>query len=274
VAESYDFMRRGLGRRNDDLHSVYSEWNEAELDAYLVEITATIFEQKDDLGEGRLIDQILDTAKQKGTGKWTSQDALNLGVPTPSIDVAVTMRYMSAEKTERSAASRILPVPVRTFQGDREESIAQLRNALYVSMIITYAQGMNLLQTASAEYGYDLDLEGTARIWRGGCIIRSALLEDFRRAYSLRPDLPNLLIDPGLSETVLAREEDLRLTVQRAAGLAIPAPGFMAALSYLDSYRKERLPANLIQAQRDYFGAHTYQRLDIEGTFHTKWGSS
>jgi 6-phosphogluconate dehydrogenase len=158
------------------------------------------------------------------------------------------------------------------FTGNREEAVSQLRNAFYAAMIITYAQGMTLLQAASAEYNYNLNLEDVARIWRGGCIIRAAMLEDFRRAYQARPDLPNLLLDPDLSAAIKAREQDLRLTVQRTAGLAVPTPGFMVALGYLDSYRSQRLPANLIQAQRDYFGSHTYQRIDAEGTFHTEWG--
>jgi 6-phosphogluconate dehydrogenase len=272
LAESYDLMKNGLGLTNPELHEVYDEWNRAELNAFLVEITAEIFTQKDDRSSGWLIDSILDTAKQKGTGKWTSQNALDLGIPTPSIDVAVTGRYLSALKMEREAASQLLPRPAVQFTGSRDEGISQLRNAFYTAMVITYAQGMTLLQAASAEYSYNLDLERVARIWRGGCIIRSALLEDLRQAYQARPDLPNLLVDPNLSAVILERESDLRLTIQRAAALAVPAPGFMVALAYLDSYRSARLPANLIQAQRDNFGSHTYQRVDEAGTFHTEWG--
>jgi 6-phosphogluconate dehydrogenase len=272
LAESYDLMKNSFGLTNPELHAVYEQWNQAELNAYLVEITAEIFTQKDDKTNGMLIDRILDKAKQKGTGKWTSQDALDLGIPTPSIDVAVTGRYLSAIKEERQAASKILPRPAVDFIGNRDEAVNQLRHAFYAAMIITYAQGMSLLQAASAEYNYNLDLERVARIWRGGCIIRSALLEDFRQAYKAQPELPNLLVDPALSAEILAREGDLRATIQRAVGLAIPVPGFMVSLAYLDGYRSERLPANLIQAQRDYFGSHTYQRTDLEGTFHTKWG--
>jgi 6-phosphogluconate dehydrogenase len=272
LAESYDLMKNGLGLTNPELHEVYNEWNQAELNAFLVEITAEIFTQKDDKSDGWLIDSILDTAKQKGTGKWTSQNALDLGIPTPSIDVAVTGRYLSALKVERETASQLLPRPAVQFTGSRDEAISQLRHAFYAAMVITYAQGMTLLQAASAEYNYDLDLERVARIWRGGCIIRSALLEDLRQAYQARPDLPNLLVDPNLAAVILEREGDLRLTIQRAAALAVPAPGFMVALAYLDSYRSARLPANLIQAQRDNFGSHTYQRVDEEGTFHTEWG--
>ncbi|MCI0395496.1 MAG: NADP-dependent phosphogluconate dehydrogenase [Chloroflexi bacterium] len=272
LAESYDLMKRGLGLSNDELHTIYQEWNEGELNAFLVEITADIFTREDELSGGRLVDQILDAARQKGTGKWTSEEALKLGVPTPSIDVAVTGRYLSALKEERVAASQVLPRPA-AFDGDRETAVGQLRQATYVAMIVTYAQGLALLREASQTYGYSLDLEGVARIWRGGCIIRAAMLEEFRRAYLARPELPNLLLDPDLAMAMREREGDLRATVQRAAGLAIPAPGFMAALAYLDSYRSERLPANLIQAQRDYFGAHTYERVDREGTFHTEWGA-
>jgi 6-phosphogluconate dehydrogenase len=272
LAECYDLMKNGLGLTNPELHQVFDSWNRAELNAFLVEITAEIFTQPDDRSGGWLIDSILDTAKQKGTGKWTSQDALDLGIPTPSIDVAVTGRYLSALKIERTAAAEVLPRPAVQFTGNREEAVSQLRNAFYAAMIITYAQGMTLLQAASAEYNYNLNLEDVARIWRGGCIIRAAMLEDFRRAYQARPDLPNLLLDPDLSAAIKAREQDLRLTVQRTAGLAVPTPGFMVALGYLDSYRSQRLPANLIQAQRDYFGSHTYQRIDAEGTFHTEWG--
>ncbi|MFZ0548125.1 MAG: NADP-dependent phosphogluconate dehydrogenase [Candidatus Promineifilaceae bacterium] len=272
LSECYDLMKNGLGLTNPELHQVFNEWNQAELSGFLVEITAEIFTQKDDKGDGWLIDKILDTAKQKGTGKWTSEDAFNLGVPIPSIDIAVTGRYLSALKMERKTAAEILSHPAVEFNGNKEEAISQLRNSLYTAMIITYAQGMTLLQAASAEYDYNLDLESVARIWRGGCIIRSVLLEDFRKAYRARPDLPNLLLDPHLAAAVKEREQDLRMTVKRTVGLGIPAPGFAVALGYLDSYRRQRLPANLIQAQRDYFGSHTYQRIDMDGIFHTEWG--
>lgn len=272
LAECYDLMKQGLGMTNPEMQVVFQEWNESELNAFLVEITAEIFKQKDDKGDGWLIDSILDKAKQKGTGKWTSQDALDLGIPTPTIDVAVTGRYLSALKEERVAASQQFPRPTGQFEGNREDALSQLKNAFYVAMIVSYAQGMTLLQAASAENNYNLDLERVARIWRGGCIIRSSMLEDLRQAYRAQPDLPNLLIDPNIASALKEREGDLRLTVQRAAGLAIPAPGFMVSLAYLDGYRSQRLPANLIQAQRDNFGSHTYQRVDAEGTFHTEWG--
>jgi len=271
LAESYDLMKVGFGLTNDELHQVFSLWNKQELNSYLVEITAAIFEQMDPLTGDYLIDYILDTAKQKGTGKWTSQDALELGVPTPSIDVAVTMRYMSARKDERLVASSILKKRRNEFKGELKQAIDELRNALYISMIISYAQGLDLLRVASDEYGYGTDLEGTARIWRGGCIIRAAMLENFRNAFQERPNLSNLLLDPGIAKIIGDYEEDLSTTIQRSSGLGIATPGLMASYSYLKSYSRKRLPANLIQAQRDYFGAHTYQRVDADETFHTNW---
>ncbi len=274
LAECYDLMKRGFGMTNPEIHAVFKAWDEGELNAFLVEITAEIFAQKDDKGDGWLIDKILDTAKQKGTGKWTSQDALDLGIPTPTIDVAVTGRYLSALKEERVAASETLPLPSVQFEGNRADALSELRNAFYIAMVISYAQGMTLLQAASGEYDYNLDLERVARIWRGGCIIRAKMLEDFRQAYQARPDLPNLLVDPQIASAIKERETDLRRTVQRAAGLAVPVPGLAVSLAYLDGYRSERLPANLIQAQRDNFGSHTYRRTDAEGTFHMEWGQN
>jgi len=271
LAESYDLMKEGFSLTNDDLHEVFSQWNSQELNSYLVEITAAIFEQIDPLTGGYLIDYILDTAKQKGTGKWTSQDALELGVPTPSIDVAVTMRYMSARKDERLVASEILKERQNDFKGELKQAIDELRNAVYISMIISYAQGLDLLRAASEEYGYELDLEGTVKIWRGGCIIRAAMLENFRSAFQERPDLSNLLLDPGIAKIIGECEDDLRTTIQRSAGLGITTPGLMASYNYLKSYSRKRLPANLIQAQRDYFGAHRYQRIDSDETFHANW---
>jgi 6-phosphogluconate dehydrogenase len=196
---------------------------------------------------------------------------MDLQVPIPTIDVAVAMRNLSAFETERKEANRVLTRPIRRFEGDRQMFIGQLRGALYAGMIITYAQGMALLVMASAKHQYDLDLEAVARIWRGGCIVRAALLEDIRTAFRVRHDLPNLLLDPNLSKKVMAHQENLRKTVCVASDLGIPAPGLMVSLAYLDSYRSAWLPANLIQAQRDYFGAHTYERIDAKGTFHTEW---
>jgi 6-phosphogluconate dehydrogenase len=274
IAETYDLMKRGLGLTNDELHVVYNKWNQGELKSYLIEITSEIFLQRDDKTQNRLIDVILDEAKQKGTGKWTSWGAMDLQVPTPTVDAAVMMRDLSGYKVERKIAAQMIHGPKTTFKGDRDRFISQLRNALYASMIITYAQGMALLKQASNAYRYGLNLEAVARIWRGGCIIRAALLEDIRTSYQKQPGLVNLLMDPHLSEEVMARQGDLREVVSVAANLGLPAPGLMMSLAYFDGYRSAWLPANLMQAQRDYFGAHTYERVDEMGVFHTQWGQS
>jgi 6-phosphogluconate dehydrogenase len=274
IAEIYDLMKRGLGLTNDELHTVYDQWNRAELNSYLMEITANIFLQPDDKTDKRLIDAVLDQAKQKGTGKWTSWDAMDLQVGTPTIDVAVVARDLSGYKAEREAASKVLKGPKITFRGDRKAFIGQLKDALYAATIITYAQGMALLKQASNAYGYGLNLEAVARIWRGGCIIRAALLEDIRTAYQKQPGLVNLLVDPHLSKELMARQGDLREVVSVSANLGLPAPGLMVSLAYFDAYRSAWLPANLTQAQRDYFGAHTYERMDEKGVFHTQWGQS
>jgi 6-phosphogluconate dehydrogenase len=271
IAESYDLMRRGLRLSDDEMHDIYDLWNREELSGYLMEITADIFLKKDEKTGKRLIDVILDEAKQKGTGMWTSQDAMELGVPVPTIDIAVAMRNLSALEEERSAASRAFAGPEPLFEGDLWDSVEQLRHALYAAMIVTYAQGMAQLRVASKANNYDLDLEAVARIWRGGCIIRSALLEKIRAAYKADPDVPNLLLDPDLGQAVESRQEDLRAVVRAAAEWGIPSPGLAVSLAYFDGYRSAWLPANLIQAQRDYFGAHTYERIDAKGSFHTQW---
>ena len=271
IAESYDLMRRGFHLNDDELHDVYDLWNREELNGYLVEITADVFAKRDKKTDQRLIDVILDKAKQKGTGMWTSQDAMELGVPVPTIDIAVALRNLSALEEERSAASRVLRGPEPLFEGDLWDSVEQLRHALYAAMILTYAQGMAQLRAASEKYEYGLDLEAVARIWRGGCIIRAALLEKIQAAYKTHPDLLNLLLDPHLGQTVESKQADLRGVVRTAAELGIPTPAFAVSLAYFDGYRSTWLPANLIQAQRDYFGAHTYERIDQRGTFHTQW---
>jgi len=271
IVETYDLFKRGLGLTPAELAPIYDRWNREELNSFLVEITAKIFTRQDDRTGRPLIDLILDKAKQKGTGMWTSWDAMDLQVGTPTIDAAVVMREMSGFKEERQIASLVLAGPSPAFTGDREGAIDRMKNALYASMIATYAQGLALLRKASATYGYGLDLEAVARIWRGGCIIRAALLEDIRTAFKNKADLPNLLLDPRLGQEFLSRAADLREVVQMAAALGLPAPGLMATLSYFDAYRSAELPANLIQAQRDFFGAHTYERLDAPGAFHTEW---
>ena len=271
ISETYDLMKRGLNYNDDQLHEVYEEWNNGELNSYLMEITSRIFEKVDIKTGKKLIDEILDVARQKGTGMWTSQSAMELQVPTPSIDLAVAMRDLSVFEHQRESAGKVLKRPLTQFKGDKNNFLNQLYRAFYSAMIITYAQGTAILEEASRKYEYHLDLEAVARIWRGGCIIRAALLENIREAYRIKPDLPNLLLDPDLSQKVMANQEDLRQVVCVASELGIPVMGFMVSLGYFDAYRSPWLPANLIQAQRDFFGAHTYERVDAKGTFHTEW---
>jgi len=271
IAESYDIMRRALGLSAQELHEIFAEWNEGELQSYLIEITRDIFAKIDEETGKPLVDLILDEAKQKGTGKWTSQDALDIGAPIPTINAAVTSRIISAYKEERVAASKILTGPTATFDGDRDQLIQDVRNALYAAKICSYAQGMALLKAASKEYDYNLNLGNIAKIWRGGCIIRARFLNDITQAYERNPELTNLLLDPYFKEAFVSRQDSLRRVIQTAVGLGIPCLAFSASLAYFDAYRSERLPANLTQAQRDYFGAHTYRRIDKEGIFHTEW---
>jgi 6-phosphogluconate dehydrogenase len=271
LAETYDMMKRGRGMNDDETHEVYDSWNKGELNGYLVEITSHIFAKKDEKTGRRLIDEILNVAQQKGTGMWTSQSAMELQVPAPTIDLAVAMRDMSVFVKEREQASGIYQRPIRPLSGDRAAFVTQLGRALFGAIITIYAQGFAVLTAASAKYKYDLDLETVARIWRGGCIIRAALLEDICAAFRVKRDLPNLLLDPNLARKVMEHQEDLRQVVAQAVGSGLPVPGFMISLGYLDAYRSGWQPANLIQAQRDYFGSHTYERIDAKGTFHTEW---
>jgi 6-phosphogluconate dehydrogenase len=272
IAETYDLLKRGFSLTDDDLHDVYDRWNRTELNSYLVEITSRIFLRVDEKTGKRLIDVILDEAKQKGTGMWTSQDAMDLQVPLPTVDVAVAMRHLSILKAEREMASRIFAHPAGAAKRSRKTAVENLKKGFYAAMVLTFAQCFHLLRVASKSYGYELELGEIARIWRGGCIIRAALLEKIRAAFRERPDLPSLLVDERLGKEVAGRQAELRAVVRTGAGLGIPVPGFMASLSYFDAYRSEWLPANLIQAQRDYFGAHTYERKDAKGVFHTMWG--
>ncbi|HIC88021.1 MAG TPA: NADP-dependent phosphogluconate dehydrogenase [Anaerolineae bacterium] len=271
IAETYDLLHRGLGFSAQELGDIFAEWNRGELSSYLIEITANIFRRVDEETGQPLVEVILDKAGQKGTGKWTSQNALDLGVPTPTINAAVEARIISAFKEERVAASKLITGPSPRYSGDRDKLTNSVRDALYAAKICSYAQGMALLREASKEYEYNLRLAEIARIWRGGCIIRAALLEDIRAAFAARPDLPNLLVYDAFREAVESRQAAWRFVVQTAVGLGIPTPAMAASLNYFDGYRSERLPANLIQAQRDYFGAHTYRRVDREGIFHTEW---
>ncbi len=273
IAEAYDLLKRGVGLSDDELQSVFQGWNQTELQSFLIEITGDILEKKDDLTGERLVSVISDTARSKGTGKWTSQNAMDLQVPVPSIDMAVLMRDMSKFKEERVAASKALPNNTleEGIHTTREELVDQVRNAFYFAMIATYAQGMAQLKVASEAYDYGLQLQEVAKIWRGGCIIRAACLTDIRAAYDVNHSLPNLLLDPKIGGDLLACQGDMRAVVKVAIDKGIPMPAFMASLAYFDAYRSETLPTNLIQAQRDYFGAHTYERIDQEGTFHTQW---
>lgn len=272
IAEAYDILQRTLGLGAAELADIFAEWNKGELDSFLIEITAKIFRRIDEETGQPLVDKVLDKAAQKGTGKWTSQDALDLGAPIPTINSAVVGRIISSMKGERVAASKVLPTHAQTYDGgDRREWIDAVRQALYASKISAYAQGMAMLRMASDEYGYDLNLGDVAAIWRAGCIIRARFLNRITDAFVRNPSLPNLLLDDQLGQAVAERLPAWRRVVQTAIGLGIPAPAFAASLAYYDSYRSERLPANLIQAQRDFFGAHTYERTDKEGTFHSDW---
>jgi len=238
---------------------------------FLLEITADIFLKVDEKTGKRLIDLIRPVARQKGTGLWTSQEAMELQVPVPTIDAAVAMRDLSAFEADRIAGSRVLKGPADKSGGTRSESLGQLRNGLHAGMLLTYAQGMALLRAASEHYRYGLELEKISRIWRGGCIIRSRLLEKIVAAYQSRPELTTLMLDPALAKDLSELQEDLRATVEALIRLGIPGSAFMASLAYYDTYRTARMSSNLIQAQRDYFGAHTYERIDERGVFHTHW---
>jgi 6-phosphogluconate dehydrogenase len=273
IAETYDVFSRGLGLSAGEISEIFAEWNRGELKSYLVEITADVLAQGDPETGRPLVDLILDEAQQKGTGKWMSQNAFDVGAPIPTVNAAVEGRLISAQKSERVVASQVLRGPSPVFAGDRARLIESARHALYASKITSYAQGMALLRMASAEYGYDIDPGEVARIWRAGCIIRASLLSDIRAAFARDTELVNLLLDPALSEAVSTRQQAWREFVQAAVGLGIPVPATAASLGYYDAYRSARLPANLTQGQRDYFGAHTYRRTDREGSFHTQWGA-
>ncbi len=271
LAECYDLMRRGLGLPLPEVQSTFARWNEGELRGYLVEITAEVLRWEDPETGRPLVDVILDRAEQKGTGKWTSQAALDLGVAVPTITAAVDARILSSLKAQRQEAARRLAA-LAPAAGERDRRLVDdLFGAAYVATVAAYAQGMALLATASAEKGYGLRLDEVARIWKGGCIIRSALLDPIRQALAATPELPNLLLAESLARPLRERVPALRRVVAAATAWGIPVPGLASALAYVDAYRSERLPADLIQAQRDYFGAHGYERVDRPGTFHTDW---
>lgn len=271
ICESYYILKHALGLTNEELYKVFKDWNEGELESYLIEITRDIFTVIDEETGDYLVDKILDTAKQKGTGKWMSQHALDLGVPTTLITEAVYARCLSAQKEARVRASKILGGPDKKFEGDRDQFIEDVRQALYASKLCSYAQGYVQLNSAAEHFGWKLNNGDIALLWRGGCIIRSTFLQDIKAAFDKNPDLENLLLDDFFRNAVEKAQPSWRRVVATAVELGLPVPSFTAALSYYDGYRQERLPANLLQAQRDYFGAHTYQRVDKEGTFHTDW---
>ncbi|MBU8681600.1 NADP-dependent phosphogluconate dehydrogenase [Bacillus haynesii] len=272
ISESYFILKHIVGLSSDELHEVFSEWNKGELDSYLIEITADIFTKKDEETGKPLVDVILDKAGQKGTGKWTSQSALDLGVPLPIITESVFARFISSMKEERVKASKLLAGPeAKPAAENKEELIEAVRKALFMSKICSYAQGFAQMKAASEEYGWDLKYGDIAMIFRGGCIIRAAFLQKIKEAYDRDPELDNLLLDPYFKNIVESYQGALRKTISLAVEQGIPVPCFSSALAYFDSYRTATLPANLIQAQRDYFGAHTYERTDKEGIFHTEW---
>ena len=271
IAEAYYLLDRALGLSAQEFHEIFTEWNKAELSSFLIEITAKVFSKVDeDTGEP-LVDVILDKAGQKGTGRWMGENALELGISIPTIIAAVNGRIISSQKEERVHASSVLTGPTKKYEGGSQKLIDATRDALYVSKICSYAQGMSLLKKASLEYGYNMDLGAIARIWRAGCIIRARLLNDITSAFNRNKDLPNLLVDDAFRESVNSRQESWRFVIKCAIEMGIPMPAMSASLAYYDSYRSERLPANLIQAQRDFFGAHTFERIDKPGIFHADW---
>lgn len=273
IAESYDLMKNVLGLSVDEMADIFSEWNQGELDSYLIEITADILTRKDDQGSDQpIVDMILDSAGNKGTGKWTSQSSLDLGVPLPLITESVFARYISAFKQERVQASEILQkTPEYSFTGDKKELLEKIRQALYFSKIMSYAQGFAQLRAASDEYDWNLPFGEIAKIWRAGCIIRAQFLQKITDAYDKDPDIDNLLLDDYFKEIAEKYQQAVRDVIGVAVQAGVPVPTFSSAIAYFDSYRAKRLPANLIQAQRDFFGAHTYERVDKEGIFHYSW---
>eukprot|EP00899_Mesostigma_viride_P010370 jgi/Mesvir1/19334/Mv10392-RA.1 len=274
IAEAYDILKNIGGLTNEELHQVFSDWNKGELESFLIEITAKIFAKQDDRGTGSLVDKILDKTGQKGTGKWTVQQAAEVSVAAPTIASSLDGRYLSGLKEERVAASQVyagLKLPPMA-PADKKALIKAVREGLYASKICSYAQGMNLIRAKGVEQGWNLDLGSLAKIWKGGCIIRAVFLDRIKQAYDRNPALPNLLVDPQFAAEMIERQAGWRSVVKMAVDAGIGVPGFSSSLGYFDTYRRARLPANLIQAQRDFFGAHTYERTDGKtGWFHTEW---
>ncbi len=273
ISEVYDVMKKGLQLNNQELHEVFKHWNENDLKSFLIEITAAIFLQKDELTKNDLVDVILDKAGSKGTGKWTSQEAMNLPVSIPTIDIAVAFRDISVYKEERVAAAKIFGTKDQMITADKNNFIQQIGEALQCAIIISYAQGLSMLHKASEIYQMDIPLDDVVKIWRGGCIIRSTLLEAFYESYQKNKNLSNILLDEIIASLIESKEKSLRTIIAKAMESKIAVTGLMSAVGYLDAYTSDRMPTNLIQAQRDFFGAHTYQRIDKDGTFHTQWNN-
>jgi 6-phosphogluconate dehydrogenase len=276
ICEAYFVLKESLGMSNSQLYDVFADWNRGELQSYLIEISRDIFSVADDLAHGDMVDKVLDVAGAKGTGKWMSQLALDLGVPSTLVTAAVYARSLSAQKASRERASQVLQGPVAhiTLDVDRSQFIEDVRQALYASKICSYAQGFVQLQAAAEEHNWPLNYGDCAMLWRGGCIIRAQFLDRIKEAFDADPGLENLLLHPYFTEAVHTAQASWRRVVVAATQMGLPAPAFSTALAYYDSYRRERLPANLLQAQRDYFGAHTYKRTDRDGDFHTDWLSA
>lgn len=274
ISEVYDVLKRGLGLTNQELHKTFQQWNDGELQSFLVEITRDIFLQKDDITGNDLVDMILDKAGSKGTGKWTSQDAMELPIAIPTIDMSVALRTVSSYKDERVQAAALYKPSVKPLKGNKEVVIKQIHDALYFATIICYAQGLAMLYKASDELKMDIPLKDVVKSWRGGCIIRSSLLEVFYTAYNKKgKKLPNILLDRSIAGLLKKKDKNIRAVVKLASQSKLACACLMSSLAYFDAYTTERMPTNLIQAQRDYFGAHTYERIDKEGKFHTEWQS-
>eukprot|EP00803_Ostreobium_quekettii_P001682 evm.model.scf_1221.1 EVM.evm.TU.scf_1221.1 scf_1221:20927-22526(+) len=279
ISEAYDVLKTIGGLSNEDMAAVFAEWNAGELESFLIEISSIILGKRDEMGEGYLVDQILDKTGSKGTGKWTVQEAAELATAAPTIAASLDARYMSALKGEREAAEGFygevgLGGPAAPPDVDKQTLVEDVRRALYASKICSYAQGMSIIQAKSEEKGWGVDVGELGRIWKGGCIIRAKFLERIKQAYVRDPKLANLLVDRPFAEELVSREQSWRRVVQLAVGAGVAVPGMTSSLAYFDAYRRGRLPANLVQAQRDFFGSHTYQRVDREGWFHTVWDES
>ncbi|MHB8656162.1 MAG: NADP-dependent phosphogluconate dehydrogenase [Terriglobia bacterium] len=271
ICEAYDVFKNIVGLTSPEIRDIFSQWNAGDLNSFLIEISIVVLGKIDPDTKKPLVDLVLDTAEQKGTGKWTAQDAMDLGVAIPTLNASVIARILSGAREDRIAASQILQGPTRKFSGDKNQFIARMREAYTLTAIACYAQGFEQLRLASQEYKYSLKFDEVARIWKGGCIIRAKLLDPIRAAFQAKKDLKNLMLDPFFSQLINKTCDSLREVVRTASDLGTPIPAFSNTLGYIDSYRQKRLPANLLQAQRDYFGAHTYRRIDKEGVFHTEW---